>query len=391
MKRLLLFTLTMCLLSGLSTAQKKPSFGKQPKGASKAKLRKTYGDPKLDRSDIDWKANRLEFVAGAGGSSFLGELGGQDSPGKPFVYDLEPTQARYSLSLGARYFVREYHALRGALSYARLRGADATTSYPNRRYRNLNFKSPIVELSGSYEFYILQPKYLHFAGGRTTKVFRGNRFGLYTSVGAGLFFFNPKGQYQGEWYSLKPLSTEGQGLPGGPSPYKRVSVAFPLGGGITYLLNHNYKIGLDFGYRWTLTDYIDDAGGYYYDNEVIVEEKGKLAGLMANPSVLLGGEVPNSDWYTAGQPRGGQESNDTYLFLQVTLSHAFTPSISNKEFKPKKRRKAGSYDSDRSSRKNKRQRNQSYKNKRIKNEKRKFKSPNLNFGKRKKRNKIRTF
>lgn len=356
-------------------AQKKATFGKDPKLSNKTKLRKTYSsNPKLNNSGIDWKANRLEYLVGAGASSFLGELGGQDAEGKPFIYDLEPTQARYSLMVGARYFLREYHAVRAGLYYGRLRGSDATTNYPNRKYRNLNFRSPVIELSGSYDFFILQPKYVHFAGGRTTKVFNGNRFGLYASIGAGFFFFNPKAQYQNEWHALKPLSTEGQGLEDGPDPYRRVSIAFPMGGGINYLLNHNFKLGLDFGYRWTLTDYIDDASGFYYDNDEIVDEKGKLAGLLANPSVLLD-DVPNADWYVAGQPRGRAESNDTYLFLQVTLSKTLAPSISNKEFKPKKRKKANSYKD----------------KKRIKNEKRKFKAPNLRFGKRRKKNKIRTF
>ena len=35
------------------------------------------------------------------------------------------------------------------------------------------------------------------------------------SSGFGFFYFNPEGKYyDGKWYKLKPLNTEGQGLAG---------------------------------------------------------------------------------------------------------------------------------------------------------------------------------
>lgn len=353
-----------------------------------------YKEPKLKEQSTDWKANRTEYLIGVGASFFLGDLGGQDGPGKPLLYDLDPTQSRYSITAGARYYVREFHAIRGTATYARVRGTDEVTSYPNRRYRNLNFKSPIIEVSGSYEFHILKPKTIHFMGARTTHLFDGNRFGLYGSIGAGAFIFNPKGKLGDKWYALKPLGTEGQGLPGGPNPYKRIALAFPMGGGVTYLLNYNYKIGIDIGYRWTTTDYVDDASGYFYDNDAIVSSRGKLAGVMANPSVLLD-NVPNREWYTENQPRGGSKSNDTYVFTQLTLSHTFTKGISNKEFKPKKKKKAKSFDKGRDKthkRRNREKKAKSYKNDRIKNKKKKFKAPSLQFKRAKKsKNKVRTF
>ncbi|GAB5538956.1 MAG: hypothetical protein Salg2KO_10590 [Salibacteraceae bacterium] len=374
-----------------SLGQKKAVFGKQPKAASKGGMLPTYKDPKIKESPTDWTALRLEYLLGLGGSAFLGDLGGQDGPGQPFVFDFEPTQSRYSATVGLRYFVREYHALKGMLSYARLRGSDATTNYPNRKYRNLNFKSPVIELTANYELHLLKPQTIHLAGARTSRVFDGNRFGAYLSAGAGLFYFNPKAQFNNEWYALKPLNTEGQGLPGGPEPYRRTSFVFPLGGGVTYLLNWNYTIGLDFGYRWTTTDYIDDASGYYYDNDAIVSAYGKLAGTMANPSVLLD-DVPEPDWYTKDQPRGGSESNDTYLFLQVTLSHALGPAITNKPIKNKKRKPTKLYRDKKKKKLNRKGGNaRMYNNKKIKNKKRRFKNPKLDFKKRRARNKIKTF
>jgi len=362
---------------------------KDPK-LKKGSTNRTYSDPKLKDSPIDWKSTRLEFMVGAGPSNFLGDLGGQDGVSQPFVFDLEPTLTRYNLSAGIRYFLREYHAVRGYLTYAEVRGDDALTSYPNRRYRNLNFKSPIIEISGIYEFHLIKPSYIHLSGANTTKIFDGNRFGAYLSGGVGLFYFNPKGKLGNDYHALKPLNTAGQGFPDGPDPYRRIALGFPLGGGVYMLLNKNFTLGLDFAYRWTTTDYIDDASGYYYDNAKILERDGKLAAYFANPSTALS-DVPNADWYTQNQPRGNEDSHDTYMFLQVTLSKSFAPSVTNRKFKQSRRMRGSSYKKNKKKIKLNRQKRRTYKSKGVKNSKRKFKAPKLNFGKKRKKNKVISF
>jgi hypothetical protein len=298
------------------------------------KLRMYSSKLKLSNSSVDWKKNRLELVGGVGPCLFLGDLGGGNGPGQPFVLDFNPTSSRYSLSAGARYFLLPNHSLRGLVNYARITGADSLTSYPNRRYRNISFKSPIMELSAQYEFHFLKPEILHFAGARTTRMFTGSRLGSYAYTGISLFYFNPKSQLNGEWYALAPLNTEGQGLPGGPKDYSRLGVAVPMGWGSYIMMNHNFKLGVDVGLRWTFTDYMDDASGVYYDNEIIEQEYGKVAAYFANPSVAL--DLDDETWYTTGAPRGGSKSNDTYMYVQVTLSKSIGASVSNKKFKPKK-------------------------------------------------------
>ena len=122
-----------------------------------------YSNPKIKESSIDWKSTRLEFIAGGGATGFLGDLGGQNTPGKPFIFDYEPTTTRYSVSAGARYFLREFQAVRGYLTYAEVQGSDELTEYPNRKYRNLNFKSPIVEL-GHLRASLVQAELHSFCG-----------------------------------------------------------------------------------------------------------------------------------------------------------------------------------------------------------------------------------
>lgn len=354
---------------------------------------KTYGKgPKLKESKTDWQSTRLEFLLGVGPSVFLGDLGGQDGVGQPFVYDIEPTLTRHSVSGGIRYYLTEHTSVRAIFSHAQVRGDDALTNYPNRRYRNVNFKSSIMELAGLYEFHILKPKILHMTGAGSTRIFNGNRLGVYAFGGLGGFYFNPKGQLGSAYYPLQPLNTEGQGFADGPKKYRRVSMSLPTGGGAFWLLNHNFTIGLDVGYRWTLTDYIDDVSGYFYDNEAIGERDGKIAAYFANPSVALS-DVPDPEWYMEGQPRGGAKSNDTYIFTQVTLTKSFAPSISNKQFKNKKRKSTKTYNhKSKKLNKSSRAKNRTYKSgKKVKNKKRKFRAPNLQFGKKRKKYKINTF
>lgn len=363
----------LILFIGTECFAQKAKFGRPPK-VGKKRIFSINLAPSLAKStDTDWKMGRLKYVFGIGATNFLGDLGGQNGVGKPLFYDLDYAVTRYNLSFAVRYHLLKHHALRAGLYYGRVKASDALTSYPNRKYRNISIKSPIVELSAVYEWHFIQPKTLHLAGARTTHIFDGNRFGAYAMGGIGGFYFNPKGEYNKQWHALQPMGTEGQGLPGGAGPYSRINVAFPVGGGITYLLNNNITIGLEYGYRWTTTDYIDDASTYYYDNNKIREARGPLAAHFADPSQ----HSPEPHWYKTGQPRGNPESKDTYMFLQFNIITTFQKGISNKEFKPKKRDKGKAP--------------KKFKVKKHKKQPKKFKNPRLRIKGKKNQSPVRTF
>jgi Domain of unknown function (DUF6089) len=68
----------------------------------------------------------------------------------------------------------------------------------------------------------------------------------------------------GEWVSLQPLHTEGQGLVGySDTPYNLFAASIPLGVGVRYKLNKKLDLGFETGLRYSLTDYLDDIGGNY--------------------------------------------------------------------------------------------------------------------------------
>ncbi|MCI5059305.1 MAG: hypothetical protein MRY83_24540 [Flavobacteriales bacterium] len=266
-----------------------------------------------------WKQFRKEIVGGVGASNFLGELGGKDQVGTDFLQDFEFLATRYVVQGGFRYYIFRSLSAKGAVHYGRLYGNDNLTSEPFRRNRNLHFRSDIVELSVQGEYHILEErtgtkyKIRGMKGGRSFIV------GLYGFVGVGGYYNNAKGEYlDGKWYSLQPLGTEGQGLEGRASKYKRVGISFPMGLGLRYSINTQWKIGLEVGWRKTFDDYLDDVSGTYYFQDEIREANGDVAAYFADPNLgeqLLGG--PNLCQTCAGEPRGDANDFDSYMFATV--------------------------------------------------------------------------
>ncbi len=268
-----------------------------------------------------WKQYRKEVTFGIGATNFLGELGGRDQIGTDFAQDLEINATRFVVQGGYRYYLRRDMAVRGSLFAGVLSGDDKLTNEPYRNNRGLHFRSQIVEGSAVFEYHPLQEK-----SGAKYKI-KGSRgvgrskFGIYGFGGIGFFFFNPQGQYtDGKWYNLKPLGTEGQGLPGGPAEYSNFGLAMPYGFGFRYLLRSKWRLSLEAGLRKTFTDYIDDVSTVYYDKQVIEAERGPIAAYFSNPNTK-DFDYPGLVNTATGQQRGDPEDKDTYMFLTFNLSY----------------------------------------------------------------------
>lgn len=272
------------------------------------------------RGTSHWKSFRQELGIGTGASNYLGELGGRDRVGSDLFYDLEFSQTHTATSLFYRYYISEKTALRASASYAIVRGDDKTTAERFRRNRNLNFRSPIIEMALVYEVHLLQEVVGHRYNIKGAKGFRNAFFDLYLYTGLSGFYFNPKGQLGGgAWYKLRPLGTEGQGLVGGPDTYSTVSVAIPIGFGITKMLGKgpskgDWKVGIDLGVRKTFTDYIDDVSTTYFDNDQLRAERSDIAAELADPSLQL------LESTGAGLQRGDPTDKDSFVFALITVT-----------------------------------------------------------------------
>ena len=124
--------------------------------------------------------------------------------------------------------------------------------------------------------------------------------------------------------ALQPLHTEGQGLPGGPKQYKRVSISLPVGVALHVILNKYWSVGMELNYRKTFTDYIDDVSTTYYDKAALEAAYGPTSALMSDPNLgnIPTATAPNADG--TGAQRGDKEK-DSFMSFQVTVGRFFPP------------------------------------------------------------------
>jgi hypothetical protein len=267
-----------------------------------------------------WKRTRYELVAGVGATSFMGDLGGGDKASH-FVSDFNFTSQRPLLSAGLRYKILEPLAAKGTISYGWVSGSDEKSDNIYRLNRNLSFRSPIVEFATQVEFSIIKEPVSHRYSLRRRKKFslQSLQVNTYLFVGVAGFWFNPKGIDDGpggtgEWVALQPLGTEGQGLMEGREKYSRIQLAIPLGIGMKYNITRQISLGVEFGARYTFTDYIDDVSTTYIDNKWLAS-KDAMAARMADksdPLVLING---------TGDQRGEAKYNDFYMFSLITVAY----------------------------------------------------------------------
>lgn len=269
---------------------------------------------------------RKEYILGIGASNFLGELGGANQIGTNFVRDLEFSATRPSFALGMRYKFHKRWAVKGGFHYLLLSGNDKLTKEPFRQNRNLHFRSHVFELSVQGEFYFTKEQQGHIYKIKNAKGMKSYDWQFYLFGGVGAFYYNPQAKYRGNWVNLQPLGTEGQGLPGGPKKYSRVSICIPYGIGGKYAIDKEWSVGIEVGIRKTFTDYIDDVSGVYYDNSKIYQERGAAAAYLADPSLYympaeFGGNNTNLRQTAAGQQRGDPKDKDAYMFINITASY----------------------------------------------------------------------
>lgn len=284
-----------------------------------------------------------EIGISAGTSNFLGDLGKKEPNGKFYFGDVEASLFRPAFGVFYRHGFNRWIAVKASLTYGRLEGDDRLTDYKEimdndwfRNYRNLHFKSRIIEAAVTGEFHLMP-----YAAGSTKW-----RIAPYVSLGIAIFHFDPKAEYNGEWVRLRPLGTEGQGIPGYGNKYSLIQPAFPIGFGLKYNVTREITVSLEFGHRFTMTDYIDDVSNKYPGKDDIygfyeVDRAETVYGLSRRSH-----EHDPEERYgritEARQQRGNREGKDGYLFSMASISYAIGNSY-NKEDDPFGRKKYQKY------------------------------------------------
>ena len=209
-----------------------------------------------------------------------------------------------------RYRFGSLISVKGQLQWGRISGSDKDAVDPARIARNLSYRTDLFELSGTVEFHAIDIKDF----GRTGRynVF----FNAYGFVGLGFTYFEPMAQRDnGEWVKLRPLMTEGQAY----QPYTPI---FPLGIGSHFTFNRKWRLGAELGYRFTLTDYLDDVhGNYLLNDEYTSDLQEEMANrrdydyIASRPDLFPDGYAQGA----GGGIRGGDGANDSYFFGTVNV------------------------------------------------------------------------
>lgn len=264
-----------------------------------------------------WQYLRHEVFGGIGGSNFLGELGGANQIGTNGLKDLEISLTNPNLNLGYRIIANQHFAFKAMFTQGWVSGNDAKTQEFFRQNRNLNFRSPISELDLCIEYYPFKERIQSLYRMKGVKGKREILLSPYFVAGIGGFYFNPKQKYDGKWYKLHKMHTEGQGLPDGPAQYKRMSLAIPIGFGVKYALDKFWSIGFEMMGRKTFTDYIDDVSTVYYDSDALATID-PMAPVLANPALDKG----TYGYVTAtGMQRGDPTDKDSYVFAIFSVHY----------------------------------------------------------------------
>jgi len=262
-----------------------------------------------------WAQYDWDLGGGLGGANYLGEFGGVKSEDarRNFVWDTQLSQTRWAVTLFARRRITHTISVNAGLSYYRLQGADYLSSNPERVGRNLSFRNDMFEFYARPEFTLYQDN--DFGGrGRYRTDFR-----LYAYAGAALYYSNPKGQinHTGEFYDLRDMDTE-------LHDYSSLGFSIPTGVGVYFTFMRRHRIGWDFGWRTTFSDYIDDASTVYADPNLLPGGATGLAAQLADQSQYVidpDNTIPDPVQYGPGSPRGNSTHNDSYMMMTFSYSY----------------------------------------------------------------------
>jgi hypothetical protein len=278
---------------------------------------------------------RWDFGGGVGVSNYLGDIGGKDKTRRDFIYDLKVQKTRNTETFFARYKFRPAISFKTSLTHVTIEGDDSLSTNPARNQRNLSFRNNMFELTETVEYYFYKSSNVSGRPG-----LRGSRkkvdFRSYLFVGVGLLYSNPKAELNGSMVALQPLQTEGV-------KYSRFVPVVPVGLGLSYTINRNHRIGLEFGWRWTFSDYLDDISTVYVDPATLGSDNARTLA-NRNPETWPTVKDPVTSAANYGyedfnkntgklNKRGDESNNDNYLSLLVTYSYVLKGK--NKFYKSK--------------------------------------------------------
>lgn len=259
----------------------------------------------------------LELGVTGGTINALTDLGGKKGIGKNFIKDLRWATARPAYGFYATAMIHNILGIRLEGTFGQIVGYDSilknvAPSTFGRYERNLSFKSPLSEISLGLEFHPLMLK--DYEDGPP-------RLSPYVAVSGGRYNFDPQAKLDGQWYSLQPLSTEGQGFAEYKKrqPYKLTQFNVGMGLGLRYEINSLLNARLELNHRILFTDYLDDVSTDYIDPNLFPTYLPSNLASVAQRLYSRRGELNPSDHTIIGEQRGDPKDKDSYFTILLKL------------------------------------------------------------------------
>lgn len=236
----------------------------------------------------------LEVGLFGGGSYYIGDV----NPSGHF----KGTQLAYGVL--ARYTINDRWAVKLSGTRGTIRGdASSTWFLPNR---NLQFESPVTDISAVAEFNFLP----YFTGSRR------NFITPYVYAGIGVAFFKPSSG----GVELQPLGTEGQQVGyEGRKPYSLTTLNIPFGLGMKVGITRRIGMALFWEMHKTFTDYLDDVSTTYYLDGTVIDPD--------DPQQYLSDPTMS---YQPGMQRGNSRDLDWYSFYGITITYKFALDVNKR-------------------------------------------------------------
>jgi hypothetical protein len=217
-------------------------------------------------------------------------------------------QPGYSASFGSSYNLSKQLSLGLGFTYMKLKADDKKNDKPALKARNLSFESKVWDINATLQF----------------SPCSFGKFTPYVDAGAGLFHYNPTtiDRYGDKQY-LEGLGTEGQGMALPDRTYYILTqFEIPFGGGVQYSINKRMALKLDFLFRKTFADYIDDVSTTYPDG-FLIDKKLPIVKQLS----FRGDEINPAAAYPSGAQRGNPDKKDFYYTGQIKLVYQLNKKL----------------------------------------------------------------
>ncbi|MEP7279966.1 MAG: hypothetical protein ABI813_15060 [Bacteroidota bacterium] len=259
-----------------------------------------------------------ELGGAAGAMNCLTDIGGHAGAGKKFIKDINWNQEQWcgSIFISATWhylFALQLEAGLGRLSGSDLVPGNNTGSARNRYLRNLKFNTTMAELALLCEIYPLMI---------TDRDRDLSLLSPYLIAGVGFFKYTPRAWLNNVWVDLRSLHTEGEGFKEYPSskPYGPVAWCVPVGAGIKYDAGGLINLRFEILYRFTGTDYLDDASSRYIDPVLFGRYLSPAQSLLASRLADRSAEIVPGATHAANDLRGNPANRDAYFTCTLKAS-----------------------------------------------------------------------